>query len=79
MDIKESRALIGKNKTLQGNLDPCILYSDDKTIVAETEKMLREFGSKGHIANLGHGIYPDVEKEKAKLFIETVKNYKHTY
>jgi uroporphyrinogen decarboxylase len=79
MDIKESRALIGKNKTLQGNLDPCILYSDDKTIVAETEKMLREFGPTGHIANLGHGIYPDIEKEKAKLFIETVKNYKHTY
>ena len=44
MEIAESRALIGPNKTLQGNLDPCLLYADFKTIKKETEKMLRLFG-----------------------------------
>ncbi|MBI3510145.1 MAG: uroporphyrinogen decarboxylase [Bacteroidetes bacterium] len=76
MEAAESRKIIGENKTLQGNADPCLLYADEKTIVAETEKMLRAFGPQKHIANLGHGLYPDMEKEKVKLFVETVKNYK---
>lgn len=78
MDIKESRSLIGNNKTLQGNMDPCLLYADDETIVKDTEHMLKTFGSGRHIANLGHGLYPDIEKEKVKLFIQTIKNFKHS-
>ncbi|HTL82909.1 MAG TPA: uroporphyrinogen decarboxylase [Bacteroidia bacterium] len=77
MNIAESRKLIGNNKTLQGNADPCLLYADEKTIVAETEKMLRAFGPDRHIANLGHGLYPDLEKSKVKLFVDTVKNFRH--
>ncbi len=77
MDIAESRSLVGPNKTLQGNLDPCMLYSDDKVIVRETENMLKSFGPDKHIANLGHGVYPDVDPEKVKVFIETIKSYKH--
>jgi len=76
MPVNESRQLIGPDKTLQGNLDPCVLYADDKTIVKETEKMLRAFGPHRHIANLGHGVYPDMEREKVKLFIDTVKNFR---
>jgi len=77
MEIFESKKLIGNFKTLQGNMDPCLLYADDETIVAETENMLREFGPERHIANLGHGLYPDISKEKAKLFVDTVKNFRH--
>ncbi len=76
MDILESRKLIGENKTLQGNTDPCLLYADFPTIKKETEKMLRAFGPTRHIANLGHGLYPDIEKEKVKCFVDTVKNFK---
>lgn len=76
MDIAESRQLIGENKTLQGNMDPCLLYSDFSTIKKETEKMLRAFGPNRHIANLGHGLYPDTEVEKVKFFVETVKNFR---
>lgn len=77
MDPKESRALIGEDKTLQGNLDPCVLYADFATIKKETEKMLRDFGAYKHIANLGHGVYPDINPEQVKCFIDTVKNFKH--
>lgn len=77
MDPKESRALIGHEKTLQGNLDPCVLYADFATIKKETEKMLRDFGPHKHIANLGHGVYPDINHDHVKCFIETVKNFKH--
>ena len=76
MDISESRELIGKQKVLQGNLDPCALYADFHQIEIETKKMLTSFGKTKHIANLGHGLYPDLEKEKVKFFVDTVKAFK---
>jgi uroporphyrinogen decarboxylase len=76
MDIRESRELIGHGKTLQGNMDPCLLYADLETIKKETVKMLEAFGPRNHIANLGHGLYPDLEVEKVKCFIDTVKGYR---
>lgn len=62
-------------KTLQGNADPCLLYADENTIKTETKKMLAAFGKQNYIANLGHGLYPDLEKEKVKFFVDCVKNY----
>ena len=64
------------NKILQGNLDPCVLYADKETIKKEAEKMLRAFGKQHYICNLGHGVYPDVDFEKAKYFIEVVQNFR---
>lgn len=75
MDIKESRRMI-PNKTLQGNLDPCVLYASTKEIEKQTKKMLKAFGTQRYIANLGHGVYPDTDPEKVKCFIETVKAYR---
>jgi len=76
MDIQESRELIGINKTLQGNLDPCALYGSFSQIKTETIKMLTKFGTHRYIANLGHGLYPDTEPDKIKCFIDTVKEYR---
>ncbi len=75
MGIKESRQLIGANKTLQGNLDPCVLYGSFAEVEKYTKQMLVEFGSTRHIANLGHGVYPDTDFEKVKCFVDTVKGY----
>lgn len=75
MDIAESRRLIGKNKTLQGNLDPAALYGSPEEVEQATKKMLDQFRGSRHIANLGHGVYPDTDPEKVKVFIETVKSY----
>jgi uroporphyrinogen decarboxylase len=75
MDIAESRALIGKDKTLQGNLDPAVLYGSFDQIRSATKTMLDAFGPDRHIANLGHGVYPDIETEKVKYFIDFVKEY----
>jgi uroporphyrinogen decarboxylase len=73
MSIKKSRELVGSNKTLQGNLDPCALYGNYDDIRNATRNMLNEFGQDRHIANLGHGVYPDTKKDHVKCFIDTVK------
>ena len=75
MDIKESRKLVGPGKTLQGNMDPAALYSDFNMIKSETRKMIDQFGRSKHIANLGHGVYPDMHADKVKCFIDEVKEY----
>lgn len=76
MDVATVRSQIGNSRTLQGNLDPCALYGTHETVVDETIKMLHSFGkNKRHIVNLGHGVYPDVDPEKVKTFIKTVKSY----
>ncbi|MDQ3393540.1 MAG: uroporphyrinogen decarboxylase [Bacteroidota bacterium] len=75
MEISESRALIGSTKTLQGNLDPCALYGSYEDIKLATQKMIDNFGRGKHIANLGHGVYPDIKPDKVKCFIDTVKEY----
>jgi uroporphyrinogen decarboxylase len=75
MDLISTRELVKESKTLQGNLDPCVLYGSHQNIDLETKKMLSSFKSKRHIVNLGHGIYPDTDFEKVKTFINTVKNH----
>jgi uroporphyrinogen decarboxylase len=59
-------------KVLQGNLDPCTLYADTQTIEKETLAMIRAFGGR-HIANLGHGVYPDTPLDGVRAFVAAVK------
>jgi uroporphyrinogen decarboxylase len=70
---KDARIIVGSNKTLQGNADPCLLYADEKTIELEAKKMVNAFGKQRYIANLGHGLYPDLDKNKVKFFIDCIK------
>jgi uroporphyrinogen decarboxylase len=75
MDLVKIREEIGETRTLQGNLDPCALYSSHKEVEKLTNNMLNSFKSRRHIVNLGHGVYPDIDPEKVKTFIQTVKDY----
>ncbi len=79
MDIPDFRKVIGEKRTIQGNLDPCALYSTHDEVKQLTNKLLDSFTSKRHVVNLGHGVYPDVDPEKVKTFIQTVKDYAIKY
>ncbi len=60
---------LGEKYVLQGNMEPCRLYSKEAT--TECVEALQEImGGKRHIFNLGHGILPDVPVENAKHFID---------
>ncbi len=63
---------------LQGNLDPCALYGSPAEIRRRTHEMIAAFGPVGHVANLGHGILPDVPPAHARAFIDAVKEWRWT-
>ncbi|MBP1651418.1 MAG: uroporphyrinogen decarboxylase [Bacteroidetes bacterium] len=70
-----ARQFAGPNVTLQGNFDPAKLLAPIPEIEKAVKNMLKSFGGHRHIANLGHGILPNVPVDHAKAFVETVKAY----
>lgn len=60
------------SKTLQGNLDPHLLYADTEQIRERTVAMVKEFGVPKYICNLGHGMVPTHPVEGPKAFMEAV-------
>ena len=72
---ENARYLSGGNITLQGNYDPSRLLSPIPKIQEDVRKMINAFGKDRYIANLGHGILPNIPVDHAKAFIEAVKNY----
>ncbi len=60
---------LGERYVLQGNMEPCRLYSKEATTEC-VEALQQIMGGKRHIFNLGHGILPDVPVENAKHFID---------
>lgn len=75
-EAKVVRQLVGDQQVLQGNLDPTQLYASPEEITQATHKMLADFGPH-HIANLGHGVYPDTPLEGVKAFVQAVKAYRY--
>lgn len=65
------------DKALQGNADPALLYADVDLVRDETLRMLSRFPKGRHIANLGHGIYPDLPRESVQCFVDTIKSFRY--
>ena len=70
-----ARYLTGGQMTLQGNFDPARLLSPIAEIEKQTREMIEQFGTTNYIANLGHGILPNIPVDHAKAFVDTVKSY----
>ncbi len=66
--MKMAKEKIGDRYVLQGNMEPCRLYSKEATTMC-VETIQEIMQGKRHIFNLGHGILPDVPVENAKHFI----------
>ena len=71
-----ARELTGHKIALQGNFDPAKLLAPIPEIKKAVKEMIDVFGTQNYIANLGHGITPNVPVDHAKAFVDAVKEYK---
>lgn len=70
----------GITKTVQGNLDPSILLAPWE-VIEERAKQIIDQGmehSNGHIFNLGHGVFPEVQPDTLKKLTAFVHQYSAT-
>ena len=80
IDIDEARKRVGNKVALQGNMDPCILYSNPQRIEQEVASILSKFGNgNGHVFNLGHGIHPTINPENVKAYVDSVHKHSAQY
>lgn len=70
-----ARSQVGNETTLQGNFDPVRLLSPIPEIRKGVREMINTFGNERYIANLGHGIIPNIPVDHAKAFVEAVKEF----
>lgn len=73
---QQARAFTGNTITLQGNFDPAKLLAPIPELKKAVTQMIDGFGMQNYIANLGHGITPNVPVDHARAFVEAVKEYK---
>lgn len=75
LPMKVLREKIPSSIALQGNLKPDFLKNSSSEIEKEVRSFLHSMkGSRGFIANLGHGVLPDIPFESVKLFVDIVKS-----
>ena len=80
-DIGSARQRIGNKVTLQGNMDPCVLYASPDRVEQEVSSVLASFGEgkTGHVFNLGHGIHPTVDPENMRRLVDSVHRLSEQY
>ncbi len=71
----QARKFAGNHITLQGNFDPAKLLAPVAEIKRSVKEMIDGFGMHRYIANLGHGITPNVPVDHARAFVDAVKEY----
>ena len=80
VNLTRARARIGDRCSLQGNLDPMVLFAGANEIEAAATRVLNAFGPLrdqhgkvgGHVFNLGHGISQFTPPESVQTLVEVV-------
>jgi len=72
--IDQVKQSLKTDTSLQGNLDPSVLYASPEVIRAEVKRIIEEFGpdNTGHVFNLGHGIHQRIDPANVKVLVDSV-------
>jgi uroporphyrinogen decarboxylase len=77
LPLDEARARLARGGAtggaVQGNLDPALLLGPTDRITQQAAEVIRQGGRRGHIFNLGHGIYPETPIESVEALVRAVQ------
>jgi uroporphyrinogen decarboxylase len=77
LPIDEARARLhsggAKNAAVQGNLDPAVLLGPPDLIEGVAADVVKRGAGRGHIFNLGHGIYPETPIESVQTLVRAIR------
>ena len=82
VNLAQARARTRDAVSLQGNLDPMVLFAGEKAIRREARRVLDSFGETGaggHVFNLGHGISQHTDPEAVAILADEVHAYSRRY
>ena len=71
--MSEAREVFGPDRTLQGNVDPMILFGGEQDIRMAVQRCLKEAGPRCHILNVGHGVIEGTPEENVGLFCQLAR------
>ena len=77
MPLDDAWAIVGRDRGIQGNLDPTRLLGPEHGLFAAADDvLLRASGRPGHIFNLGHGILPETPLERVQALARHVHGFR---
>lgn len=77
VDMADARARLGKDVSLQGNVDPTSLFASKDAIEAAVRDTLQKAGNGRHILNLGHGVLVGTPEENVAHMFAISKEIKY--
>lgn len=73
IELDAAIEVVGRERVVQGNLDPAVLFGPPALIQDRVRAILRAGKrARGHVFNLGHGISRFTDPALAKLLVDTV-------
>ncbi|MGA7740718.1 MAG: uroporphyrinogen decarboxylase [Polyangia bacterium] len=77
LPLDEARARLAaggaERAAVQGNLDPAILLGPVERIRRQAAEVILRGAGRGHVFNLGHGIYPETPVENVEALVRAVR------
>ncbi len=71
--LDEGWSTVGRDRAIQGNLDPAALLAPTPELQRQVREVLHQAdGRPGHIFNLGHGILPDTPVDAVRAVVDLV-------
>jgi len=78
INIDDAWGKIGYDRSIQGNLDPTLLFAPIPIIREKVHDIMKRVGGRpGHIFNLGHGILQHTPVDHVKAVVDMVHEYQH--
>ena len=77
LTMDQARARLPRDLCLQGNLDPAVLLAPPEQIEQKAISLIHAAGRRGHIVNVGQGLFPQVPPDGVGAFVKTVADFQY--